>query len=512
MKRATLLCALCIILAFSASDLSASGVDLTGVGARAQAMGGNYRSIANDWSAMYWNPAGLAFTKGLGVGASFEFVMPTSSFTVGNSQYGNLTGQNWPFSAAYRNERTNEPQTFFLPAAGITYNFGKLAVGVGVWAPFGLGSKWDILRTANNNLNNIPGKRFDTYSTQYPNIEYESNLQIIDIHPTIAYKISDKLSVGAGASIILGDIFMRKPVYIQNPFLYNPNIYYALLAVAQVPEFMLRDMIRSPFDHLLTQAEMDGSGNGFGANFGLMFKPTKNLSIGATVQWYNDVSMDGQFENTFYFPDVPDYTDITKAFADSAFKGGMVTPDQYFILANYYSGLIQSEGEKEVKADLPLPLKAGLGISYSGIRNLLLSADVAYSQWSAWDQILITGANGETVATLDQNWQDALRLGLGFELTAGAAKIRGGFYSEGPAAVDETLTVAIPDINRRNVVTFGVQIPAGPVSISLNYEKLFIADKEVKTWAYDASTTAKNLAGLYTMNVNNLMLGLDFQF
>ncbi|MBN1466879.1 hypothetical protein JXA02_14085 [candidate division KSB1 bacterium] len=27
--------------------------------ARATAMGGNYRAVAADWSAMYWNPAGL---------------------------------------------------------------------------------------------------------------------------------------------------------------------------------------------------------------------------------------------------------------------------------------------------------------------------------------------------------------------------------------------------------------------------------------------------------------------
>ena len=42
---------------------SAFGLDNPNIGARATSMGGNYRSIANDWSAMYWNPAGLAFLE-----------------------------------------------------------------------------------------------------------------------------------------------------------------------------------------------------------------------------------------------------------------------------------------------------------------------------------------------------------------------------------------------------------------------------------------------------------------
>nr|HPI73656.1 hypothetical protein [bacterium] len=36
-----------------------------GVGARAMAMGGAYTSIANDATALYWNPAGIAWMNGV---------------------------------------------------------------------------------------------------------------------------------------------------------------------------------------------------------------------------------------------------------------------------------------------------------------------------------------------------------------------------------------------------------------------------------------------------------------
>lgn len=518
MKRATaMLTILCLACFIGTTSSYAAGVDLTGIGARAQALGGNYRSIANDWSGMYWNPAGLAFSEGLGAGLSMELVIPQATFQVGNSHYGNINGINWPFSAAYRVERPNEDQVFFVPSGGVTYNMGKLAFGLGVWAPFGLGSQWDILRTAANNLGNVPGKPYDTYNTQYPNIEYESNMQIIDIHPTVSYKISDKLSVGAGASIVYSDILIRKPVYIQNPYLYDETLFQQLMEVSEGGSMaMLFNMRRPPFDHLLTQVEMTGDGLGFGGNFGVMFKPTEDLSIGASVSYFMDQELSGTFENVIYFADVPAYDGLAQVYADSVFtkalQAGLITADEYFILENFYSGQVISEGQMDVNTKLPLPAKAGLGVSYTGFNNLLIAADVTFTQWSAWDQIYIEDTAGGVVTSLVQNWENTIKVGVGLEYTAGSAKLRAGFASEPPAAVPSTMDVAIPDINRRNTIALGIELPVGPLALSLNYEKIFISDRTVSSWNYDALTTAQNLAGVYTMNVNNLMLGVDFNF
>ncbi len=63
--------AIIIILAIPMSGFSVSKVGTTaanflkvGVGARAIAMGGAYVSLANDASAMFWNPAGIALIQG----------------------------------------------------------------------------------------------------------------------------------------------------------------------------------------------------------------------------------------------------------------------------------------------------------------------------------------------------------------------------------------------------------------------------------------------------------------
>ncbi|MCI0495675.1 hypothetical protein L0Z72_11790, partial [candidate division KSB1 bacterium] len=102
MKRFTFVVVFLCVLTLS-SSLFASGVSLTGVGARATALGGNFRGIANDWSAIFWNPAGLTQIKGFHVGASFELVMPGAKYTL---------GQNVPPFSVYKTEEfENEPRT-----------------------------------------------------------------------------------------------------------------------------------------------------------------------------------------------------------------------------------------------------------------------------------------------------------------------------------------------------------------------------------------------------------------
>ena len=50
------------------TELSASGLGLKLVGARAFSLGGAFRGVANDFSAAYWNPAGLTRLNGFQVG------------------------------------------------------------------------------------------------------------------------------------------------------------------------------------------------------------------------------------------------------------------------------------------------------------------------------------------------------------------------------------------------------------------------------------------------------------
>ncbi len=494
----TLALAILLIASLSAS-LFAAGVDLTGIGARATALGGNYRAVANDWSAMYWNPAGMAFTKGWHAGVSLEFIKPTVGYTPAKS----LAGQQ--FSATDSTEKENEPKTFLVPAGGIYYSDGKFAFGLGVWAPFGLGAKWDLLNTS-------------TYNSAYPKYEYDDDLKIIDIHPTFSYRLSDNLSVGLGASLVLANIMIQKPNFTPNPYIYNTDITQNPALKPFLTFVMPKDALTSPYDHLLTDTKLEGDGTTFGGSLGIMYKPVETLSIGLSARYYANVPLEGTVNATTYFANHAGANTALqgpkKLAFDPMYAKGELTQEEYTVLTMYYSGQSAVRAkDMKLKADLPLPMTAGAGIAFTGIRNLLIAADVAWTKWSEWDVILLKDEHGKEFGQLVENWEDGIRAGIGLEYALGFMKLRGSFYSEPRAAIPETMTPTIPDLNRRNTFNIGVELPVGPLRLHASYEKMLIDDTTVDTWVLDKDQTGyENMAGKYTSKINNFMIGLGYEF
>ena len=52
------------LIALTGVSLSANGLNLNGVGSKAIAMGGAFIGQADDFSAIFWNPAGLTQMQG----------------------------------------------------------------------------------------------------------------------------------------------------------------------------------------------------------------------------------------------------------------------------------------------------------------------------------------------------------------------------------------------------------------------------------------------------------------
>lgn len=488
MKRFTSFGAFFIVILIAGS-VFASGVALTGIGARATALGGNYRAIASDWSAMFWNPAGLAQINGFHVGASFELVMPGAKYTL--SQYA------LPFGVYKSGEFENESKTFPIPAAGFVYGTEKMSFGLAVFAPFGLGAKWDAMNTA-------------AYNPTYPEFDFEDDLQVIDIHPTFAYQVNDKLSVGLGFSFILADILIRKPSTTPNPLIAD-----AANAALKAGVLTPMGLATSTYNYLLTETKLEGDGTGFGINFGLKYNLTECLAVGLSGNYYNDVSLDGKVNATTYFAKIDDAKFAQLQGTLSAMvQGGLLSAAQMQQILGVYSG------QKQIKYDnakgdatLPLPMTLGGGLAFTGVKNLLLSADVSWTQWSAWDVIPIDMADGSKLE-LVENWEDGIRLGLGAEYTLmDPLKIRAGYYTEPSAIPDETLTITIPDISRRHAISLGASYNLGPLNLFASYEKIFIGDRTVDTWVPTSDLTSfDNMAGAYKMNVDNIMFGLGYNF
>ena len=113
-----------VLLLIPTSLAFASGFQLNEVGARAMGMGGAFVAKANDLTAMYFNPAGLANQMGFGAYLGGTMILPKSSYTSAGGVSTDMVSQ-----------------TFLTPNAYFGYGMDNgLAFGLGVFAPFGLGT------------------------------------------------------------------------------------------------------------------------------------------------------------------------------------------------------------------------------------------------------------------------------------------------------------------------------------------------------------------------------------
>src|SRR5437016_1140920 len=110
------------------------GFETPGVGAKALSMGGAYVGLADDWTATFWNPAGLGQIKRTEIGQTIKFIHahtldgnslanPFPPFTQGNIERGdsflNLGGEPTHF-----NEMKSD-MFIPIPAFGAVRRWGR---------------------------------------------------------------------------------------------------------------------------------------------------------------------------------------------------------------------------------------------------------------------------------------------------------------------------------------------------------------------------------------------------
>jgi long-chain fatty acid transport protein len=252
--RLTLTLALAAVLT---TGLFANGLNLNGFGARATAMGGAYVSLANDYTAVFWNPAGLALLKQPTLGLAGDILIPSSSYALG----------------AF----TMDTNKKYYPAGLVGYfqPIGdRVVVGVGAFTLSGLGASWNNMGVEAATLAAlglppaalVPGGTITTY-------KWESFIASISLAPSIAVQLTDQLYLGAAVNINYGFFQMDRwagVMYVNPPgFYFNPG-----------------------------QQTLDVKGWGFGATVGLLYKPVEQVSIGVTYRTQAKMKMSGSLDMT----------------------------------------------------------------------------------------------------------------------------------------------------------------------------------------------------------------------
>lgn len=237
--------ALAIVGILISGPASPSGFQIMTQSARATGMGLAFTGIADDPSAVFFNPAGLGFQE--------HFSLMLGGELLGRAK-ADFAGAN-PYPGIGVSESVDK-QVFFLPNLyAVLPLTPELNFGLGVNAPYGLGLRW-----------NDP----ETFSGRF--VSQNVVIKTLDINPVFSYKLFPQLAIAAGADLRYSKVQLER----------NSN-----LGLVDPLTGAVRDVA-----HIKLNTDLTGN-HGWGWNAGILYKPVPSVGIGVSYRSAITVDYDG---------------------------------------------------------------------------------------------------------------------------------------------------------------------------------------------------------------------------
>ena len=420
-------------------------------------------AIAEDASTIYFNPAGMTRIPGRQAVGALHAIRPKTEFTdTGSSAPGGVPGV---FTAARGGNGGDAGDWAFVPNAYLSWQLNnQWFVGVGLNAPFGLKTEYD------------PGwvGRFHAL---------ESEVKTINVNPSVAFKLNDQVSLGAGIS------WQRMEATLTNSVNYAGSVALALStpgACAPQPA-----CIGAAVGGLAAAGQTEGVANikaddsSWGWNVGALFT-LQNTRIG--------ISYRSQIEHDL---------------------GGTTT------FSNRPAALAAGLPDGAITANIKLPASASWSIFHQLNPKWDLMADITWMDWSSLKELNIFRTSGTILTRLPLNWEDSWRFsgGANYNHNSEWTFKFGAAYDQTPVR-DADRTPRLPDQDRI-WVAFGAQYRISKqAAIDFGYAHLFIPDKADINLCNAAQAAAEpvacrgknNLVGYSEGNVNILSAQFRYSF
>ncbi|MBI4810384.1 MAG: outer membrane protein transport protein [Ignavibacteriales bacterium] len=222
-----------------------NGLSLNSIGPKGLGMGGAFVGLANDYTAIYWNPAGLTQMQKNFIGVFGTDVIPLGSYKF----YKQLPAP-YPTIDINTETKTNH---YISPNLMGYYHctlVENLIFGLGVYVPAGLGTEWE-----GEDLKMLSGGTA---------LKWKSKIGVINFSPAVAYKFSEQFSAGVAMNIFYGMFDMDNPAQIGTNWL---------------------------------QYTESSTGLGYGVTIGALAELHDMLSIGASFRTKTSVTMSGTAKN-----------------------------------------------------------------------------------------------------------------------------------------------------------------------------------------------------------------------
>jgi long-chain fatty acid transport protein len=405
----------------------AAGFAIFEEGARGMGFAGAYTAQTEDGSAIFHNAAGIAFLKGTQIYIGGTLIHPSSDFTGAA-----------PFPGPSVTE-TGDVGIIPVPAAYFTTHLSPgLVLGVGVFSPFGLKTQW-----ANPN----------TYSGRY--ISLVADLKSISVNPTLAYKLADRLSIGAGLDVRFSSVNLVRRVDSVNPF---------TLKVVDIAEANLQS----------------NTNTGIGFNLGVLAKPTESLAVG--VGYRHKVKVD--YDGTATFTQIP---------TGNAQFDALVTPSL-------------PSGHPALKTSIEFPSIVTSGFAYT-MKDWTLAADVDWYQWSTFQSLGIVFVDQPSLSqSLAENYTSSWQFRFGVERRLNDSwAVRAGYCRDMTPVPAISVTPLLPDADR-DIFAAGLSWTSGRLRLDAGVWYLHFQERSTEGLNRD------DYNGIYKNSAINGSLSLGYRF
>lgn len=473
---------LVIALFLSSALVFAGGIALSGMGARAIGLGGGFRGVADDYTSIYWNPAGLAFSTHNSIALGMFAIIPKGEYTpdLHNPDPG-MEAYPW---AGIENGKKYEtidktwvgPNVYYTRKAGES----KFNFGVGLFVPYALGAEWDIFELPETMPVDMDGDGIPEtnapleWPAGFPENEIKSSIQVIELHPAFSYKLTECLSVGFGIGMLKGDIDIVKFVPTVN---IDPSVQGS-----------------SPLTYLPTIMELEGTGYGFGANFGVIHRVNEKFQWGISGKIPSTLKIEGDAVMTAYLNQIV------------AAQLGLNAPTA-------------DRRDLDAEADLKLPADVGVGIGFRPNPNWLIAGDITWTQWDRLDEIVIeldgnlpvSGAPADE-KKLTTNWDSTIRFSVGTEYTINSLTLRTGYYLDPSPIPDETLDPTWPDVSDKHSINLGFGFRFGKIKLDAEYEYIHFSNRTVHETHINDEGSIEAWQGEYGTHIDAFNFAIEYMF
>lgn len=376
-------------------------------------------AVAEDACTVWYNPAGMTRLSGKQLVIGAHRIDPSLQYTDRGSR--NFLGQ-----LLTGGDGGDAGDSALVPNLYYTHELGpNLFFGLGLNAPFGLTTDYE-----------------DDWIGRYH--ADRSELEVINLNPSLAFKVGPTLSLGIGANYQTIDATLTQAIDFGGTCL-----------AAELGGLFPPGTCGGAFG--LAPQQNDGRGkveaddDAFGWNAGVLWEPNPNFRLGAAYRSGVSFTLTGDFTVTTPGPGAA-------AFATAA-------------------GIVDSGAS----ADVDMPDSLSISGHWQVNPKLALMADWTQTGWSEIPELRIEFASGlaDSVSTFDL--EDTDRYAIGATITPGGAwSFRLGFATdETPTPNAEVRSARLPDEDR-TWYTAGVGWdPPGAFSLALSYAKVEIDEAEI---------------------------------